>query len=134
MGMALLRARDPIQFYAEVPLYESELDDNGSSQLSVKVTMPTFSLLHVVAKALCHFAVTRWPECARLKDISLDSGQQVRVMPSCWFVLLRFFLRVDGTLVRLREARFFCDLKQPDKVQQVLTIFLSRRNRSGVQA
>lgn len=76
LGMALLRARDPIQFYAEVPLYESELDDNGSSQLSVKV----------------------------------------RVMPSCWFVLLRFFLRIDGTLVRLREARLFCDLKQPDKV------------------
>lgn len=35
--MALLTARDPILFFAEVPLYESELDDNGTSQLSVKV-------------------------------------------------------------------------------------------------
>ena len=35
--MALLTARDPINFFAEVPLYESELDDNGTSQLSVKV-------------------------------------------------------------------------------------------------
>lgn len=57
MGMALLRARDPIQFYAEVPLYESELDDNGSSQLSVKVTMPAFLLLPVAAESLCRFAV-----------------------------------------------------------------------------
>mmetsp|Transcript_181 Transcript_181/g.524 ORF Transcript_181/g.524 Transcript_181/m.524 type:complete len:311 (-) Transcript_181:171-1103(-) len=76
LDMTLLTARDPIQFYAEVPLYESELDDNGTSQLSVKV----------------------------------------RVMPGCWYALLRFFLRVDGTLVRMREARLFCDLKEPNKV------------------
>lgn len=30
---------------------------------------------------------------------------QVRVMPKCWFVLLRFWLRVDGVLVRLWETR-----------------------------
>ena len=30
-------ARDPILFYDEVPLYESELDDNGVASLSVKV-------------------------------------------------------------------------------------------------
>jgi hypothetical protein len=29
-------------------------------------------------------------------------------MRRCWLVLLRFFLRVDGSLVRLREARLFC--------------------------
>lgn len=33
----MLMARDPILFYAEVPLYVSELDDNGVSQLTVKV-------------------------------------------------------------------------------------------------
>jgi len=32
---------------------------------------------------------------------------QIRVMPKCWYVLLRFFLRVDGVLVRLRETRMF---------------------------
>jgi type 2A phosphatase activator TIP41 len=66
---ALLMSRDePILFFAEVPLYESELDDNGCSQLVAKV----------------------------------------RVMPRCWLVLLRFWLRVDGTMVRLRETRLFC--------------------------
>jgi type 2A phosphatase activator TIP41 len=29
-------------------------------------------------------------------------------MPRCWLVLLRFWLRVDGCLVRLREVRHFC--------------------------
>ena len=37
-------------------------------------------------------------------------------MPKCWFVLLRFWLRVDDTLVRLREARLFCATERPDEV------------------
>lgn len=37
MDRTALMARDPILYYDEVPLYESELDDNGASQLSVKV-------------------------------------------------------------------------------------------------
>ncbi|KAK3940543.1 type 2A phosphatase activator TIP41 [Diplogelasinospora grovesii] len=35
--LELLRRRDPILFFDEVTLYESELDDNGISVLSVKV-------------------------------------------------------------------------------------------------
>lgn len=35
--LELLRRRDPILFFDEVMLYESELDDNGTSVLSVKV-------------------------------------------------------------------------------------------------
>ncbi len=34
---ALLTSRDPILFYDELPLYESELDDHGSSRVSLKV-------------------------------------------------------------------------------------------------
>ncbi len=33
----LLKRRDPILFFDEVVLYESELDDNGISMFSVKV-------------------------------------------------------------------------------------------------
>ncbi|KAL8129238.1 hypothetical protein V2J09_018393 [Rumex salicifolius] len=33
---------------------------------------------------------------------------KVRVMPSGWFLLLRFWLRVDGVLMRLRETRMHC--------------------------
>ncbi|KAK9836493.1 hypothetical protein WJX74_001648 [Apatococcus lobatus] len=71
----MLMARDPILYYAEVPLYVSELDDNGVSQITVKV----------------------------------------RVMPKCWFALLRFWLRIDHTLVRLRETRYFCNTSLPDE-------------------
>ncbi len=68
MDRTLLTNRDPILFFDEIILYESELEDNGLSTLSVKI----------------------------------------RVMPKCWYVLLRFFLRVDGVMVRLRETRLFC--------------------------
>lgn len=38
-------------------------------------------------------------------------------MPKCWFVLMRFWLRVDGVMVRSRETRLFCDFaKKPSVV------------------
>ncbi|XP_074348239.1 TIP41-like protein isoform X1 [Apium graveolens] len=47
------------------------------------------------------------------EDELADSGVslltvKVRVMPSCWFLLLRFWLRVDGVLMRLRDTRIHC--------------------------
>jgi type 2A phosphatase activator TIP41 len=38
-------------------------------------------------------------------EISFDV--KLRVMPSCWFVLSREFLRVDGALLRIRDTRLF---------------------------
>jgi hypothetical protein len=38
-------------------------------------------------------------------EVSLDV--KLRVMPSCWFILSRFFLRVDGSIVRVRDTRLF---------------------------
>lgn len=59
MDRSMLMARDPILFWDEVPLYESELDDNGVSQLRVKVCMSicdtqirACNVRQVVARAL----------------------------------------------------------------------------------
>ncbi|KAI8325116.1 TIP41-domain-containing protein [Martensiomyces pterosporus] len=60
-----LMVREDILFYDENVLYEDDLGDNGTSQLSYKV----------------------------------------RVMPSGFFVLQRFFLRVDGVLFRIYDSR-----------------------------
>lgn len=30
-------------------------------------------------------------------------------MPKCWFVLLRFWLRVDDTILKIRETRYYCE-------------------------
>ena len=34
---------------------------------------------------------------------------KIRVMPTCWFLLLRFFVRIDNVIVRAREVRLFHD-------------------------
>ncbi|KAJ1999228.1 Tap42 interacting protein [Coemansia thaxteri] len=62
-----LMVREDILFYDENILYEDDLGDNGTSQLSYKV----------------------------------------RVMPSGFFVLQRFFLRVDGVLFRIYDSRLY---------------------------
>ena len=38
MDKSLLMERDPILYFDDLPLYESELDDNGVSQLRVKAS------------------------------------------------------------------------------------------------
>ena len=68
IDMALLRRRDPILFFADLPLYQDDLHDNGHTECRLRV----------------------------------------RVMPTCFFVLLRHFLRVDGLLIRQRDTRIFC--------------------------
>lgn len=67
--LARLARKDPILFFAEIPLFEDELHDNGASQLTVRV----------------------------------------RVMPTCFFVLSRYTLRVDNVLFRTLDTRIFHD-------------------------
>jgi len=58
---------DPILFYSEIPLFEDELHDNGTTSLLTRV----------------------------------------RVMPTSFFILSRFFLRVDGVLFRIFDTRIY---------------------------
>ena len=43
-----LMTRDPILFYDEVPLHMSELDDNGLSQLTIKVCVCPLMTRHLM--------------------------------------------------------------------------------------
>ncbi|CAN1164650.1 TIP41-like protein [Linum perenne] len=54
-----------------------------------------------------------YDEVVLYEDELADNGVslltvKVRVMPSYWFLLLRFWLRVDGVLMRLRDTRIHC--------------------------
>jgi len=42
-------------------------------------------------------------------DVSLNV--KIRVMPGCWYVLQRLFVRVDRVCVRCREVRYFCSFE-----------------------
>ncbi|CAB4056956.1 TIPRL [Lepeophtheirus salmonis] len=68
-----LKEREPILFFEDVILYEDELDDNGSSSLSVKI----------------------------------------RGMSSGVFCLMRFYLRVDNTMIRVIDTRHYLERGNP---------------------
>ncbi|KAJ2449659.1 Tap42 interacting protein [Coemansia sp. RSA 2336] len=76
-----LKQREEILFYDENVLFEDDLGDNGTSQLSFKV----------------------------------------RVMPSGFFILLRFFLRVDGVLFRIFDTRFYHQFGSDALLREVST-------------
>ena len=82
--MAELTRPDPILFYAEVPLFEDELHDNGSSGLLVRIVSSTINLSY-----------------------SLYLAVPQRVMPTCIFILSRFTLRVDDVLFRTHDTRIY---------------------------
>ncbi|KAJ1569029.1 hypothetical protein HK096_004466 [Nowakowskiella sp. JEL0078] len=48
-------------------------------------------------------------------------GIRVRVMASCLFILLRFFLRVDGVLFRINETRFYHRFTEPCLIREIVT-------------
>ncbi|CAH9100295.1 unnamed protein product [Cuscuta europaea] len=61
-----------------------------------------------------------YDEIVLYEDELADNGislltVKVRVMPSGWFLLLRFWLRVDGVLMRLRDTRMHCTFVVPGK-------------------
>ncbi|KAK6752732.1 hypothetical protein RB195_003880 [Necator americanus] len=64
-----LKRQEPIGFYAQVTLYEDELADHGTAQMSVRL----------------------------------------RVMPDFFFILMRFYLRIDRVLVRVCDTRLLGD-------------------------
>ncbi|CAM6093239.1 unnamed protein product [Calypogeia fissa] len=66
-----------------------------------------------------------YDEVVLYEDELADNGislltVKVRVMPTCWFLLLRFWLRVDGVLMRLRDTRMFSAFRSDAKVPPVV--------------
>lgn len=71
--LELLKRRDPILFADEVVLYESELDDNGISVLSVKVRVMEQRML-----ILCRFFMRLDNVIVRVRDtrVYADFGEE----------------------------------------------------------
>src|SRR5262249_9088102 len=51
--LAELTRHDPILFYAEIPLYEDELHDNGASHLLVRIVRETCLNVHYSSYGRC---------------------------------------------------------------------------------
>lgn len=83
-----LMQKEQILFYQDLTLFEDELHDHGIAACSVKI----------VSIEYCRF---------KLEEKSHDILYLFqRVMPSGFFILLSYFLRVDGVLIRMNGTRF----------------------------
>lgn len=55
-----------------------------------------------VDKSPCFYLPERFLECNFLPFLMIQ-----RVMPTSFFLLMRFFLRVDGVLIRINDTRLY---------------------------
>lgn len=94
IDMEKLKTREQILFYADVTLFEDELHDNGTAVLSAKIVIIFFQ----------QWCIFIYPKLV-IFNIIINLFQ--RVMPTGLFVLMRFFLRVDGVLVRINDTRVY---------------------------
>ena len=49
---------------------------------------------------------------------------KIRVMPCCWFLLIRFFVRIDQVIVRAREIRLFHEFPTSFEESQPRQVFM----------
>ncbi|XP_073005068.1 TIP41-like protein [Typha latifolia] len=97
------------------PSREKRISDDGCGNLHWEDTDERLDLAVLSSKEPILF----YDEVVLYEDELADNGVslltvKVRVMPSCWFLLLRYWLRVDGVLMRLRDTRIYCAFDSND--------------------
>ncbi|KAJ7967532.1 TIP41-like family protein [Quillaja saponaria] len=88
---------------------ELPVEKNGEGHLCWEESKEKINVIALASKEPILF----YDEVVLYEDELADNGVslltvKVRVMPNCWFLLLRFWLRVDGVLMRLRDTRMHC--------------------------
>uniref|UniRef100_A0A0A9DT14 TIP41-like protein n=1 Tax=Arundo donax TaxID=35708 RepID=A0A0A9DT14_ARUDO len=94
---------------------------DGCSTLHWEDTDDRIDLVALSAKEPILF----YDEVILYEDELADSGisfltVRVRVMPTGWFLLLHFWLRVDGVLMRLKDTRLYCSFGNGDESKPVV--------------
>ena len=91
----------PLVAYHEAPLFVSELDDTGASELTVRVRVTDRTF-----ECPCFFAS---PPVRVIELSAVPLALTCGLVAGYWFVLMRFYLRVDDTVVRIRDVRWYWD-------------------------
>ena len=97
IDMEKLKLKEQILFFDEIHLYEDELADHGCASCSIKVVTSQ--------KKKISDNVSRNPDALTWLYLNCFIGK--RAMPSGFFVLNRFYLRVDDVLIRINDTRLY---------------------------
>ena len=87
--------------------YKGTLSSSGQAQWRIEPTHEQLDL----EKLKCQEPILFYDELTLYEDELADNGMstltlKIRCMPSGFFVLLRFFMRVDGVLIRCFDTRY----------------------------
>jgi hypothetical protein len=94
IDLEMLMRRDlPILFYDEITLFEVRSQLFLCKQLSILTYLLTDD---------CVLQQDDLEDCG---EVSFDA--KIRVMPTCWFILSKLFVRIDDVIVRCRETRLY---------------------------
>ncbi|KAI0229782.1 TIP41-like protein [Lamellibrachia satsuma] len=90
--------------------YQGTLFGSGGSQMMVVPTTEKIDVEKLKVREKIHF----YADILLFEDELSDNGcsmlrVKIRVMPNLLFLLLRFYLRVDGVLVRTNDTRYFLE-------------------------
>jgi len=102
-------------------LFQTQTSLDGCSTLCWEDTNDRIDRVALSAKEPILF----YDEVILYEDELADNGisfltVRVRVMPTSWFLLLRFWLRVDGVLMRLRDTRLHCSFGNGGEAKPVV--------------
>ncbi|KAI1752404.1 TIP41-like family-domain-containing protein [Xylaria castorea] len=112
----LLKRRDPIRFFDDVVLYESELDDNGISILSVKLRVHDERMLLLcrlymrLDNVLCRIRDTRIYVDFASEVVTREYSAKEAGFNDVKQKLFMSGLRPDGITVALRDANRIADI------------------------
>lgn len=111
LPMALLRRRDPILFHDEVVLYESELDDNGISLVTVKLRVMEERMLLLcrmfmrLDNVLVRVRDTRVYVDFRKEEVLREYVAREEGFEAVKRSLLRSGLPPDGVTIAMKDAQ-----------------------------
>ncbi|XP_059142040.1 TIP41-like protein isoform X2 [Physella acuta] len=88
--------------------YKGTVFEDRPNTLKISPTTERINIENLKKKEPIHF----YEDILLFEDELSDNGTsmlsvKVRVMPSCFFILLRFFVRVDQVLIRINDTRFY---------------------------
>ncbi|KAB0799154.1 hypothetical protein PPYR_07034 [Photinus pyralis] len=111
-------SRDPSNLVEKIKPFDWTFSTNYNGSLSGRFSIePTDERINI-ERLKEREKILFYEDLMLFEDELHDNGiasctVKIRVMPSSFFVLLRFFLRVDGVLVRINDTRYYHDFSTP---------------------
>ncbi|KAF5308104.1 hypothetical protein FQR65_LT00647 [Abscondita terminalis] len=109
-----MESRDPSNLEQKIKPFDWTFTTNYSGTLSGPVCIEDTDERINIERLKEREKILFYHDLMLFEDELHDNGiasctVKIRVMPTSFFVLLRYFLRVDGVLVRINDTRYFHD-------------------------